>query len=153
VPARSDLFPICSDLATRAGIKTVWRGWLFPCELKLGPEQYPAMGFRPMEEGVVSGSEGFALAGSLDLDVWIFHGKEGIDDLVLNPQALKPLDDLHDALLDHLSDSYPEIHSQTISMIADESRGWTPYWWYIESPHAGATLRVNYRMGYAPKAH
>ena len=57
MPARSDLFPIGLELASRVGIKSgsVWRGLLFPCYLNWGPEKYPAMGFRPLREGIRPG--------------------------------------------------------------------------------------------------
>ena len=155
MPARSDLFPIGLELASRVGIKSgsVWRGLLFPCYLNWGPEKYPAMGFRPLREGIAPGtSGGFNVTGVLDLDFWHYTGREGADAVANDPLCLKPLDDLHDTILDHLSDSYPKIHSQTISLYTDDGDGWTP-WEYLESPHAGATMRLFYKYVYAPKAH
>jgi hypothetical protein len=154
VPARSDLYTICLELARRVGIpsSSVWRGFFLPAELEWGPEKYPAMGFRPLREQIVSGNAGYTCSGLVNLDFWLYTGREGPAAIANDPLCLKPLDDIHDTLLDHLSDSYPELHAQTISIYPDEAEGWTP-WEYLESPHAGASMRLKYDLLYGPKAH
>src|SRR5450756_656134 len=100
MPARSDLYPIGLEFARRVGIKaeSVWRGLLFPCQINWTPDKYPAMGYRPLREGIVSGSLGFICSGVIDLDFWLYPGREGPDAVATDPMCLKPLHDLHDTL-------------------------------------------------------
>ncbi len=152
MPNRSDLWTVCLGLAALVDIpeRNVWRGLFFPCDLEWGPERYPAMGFRPLRETIVSGNAGFMCSGIVDLDFWIYTGRDGATAIANDPLCLKPLDDFHDKLLrTGLADSYPNLTSQTLSIYPEESDGWTP-WEYIESPHAGASLRLHYSMGIAP---
>lgn len=157
MPAKTDLFAACKELATRAEIVTVWRGLFFPVEVNLPPASYPAMGYRDDAEGIESGSGGggHILTGYLDLDFWIHTGHDGIPAMAAHPEDIDVLDELHDKILDVLrradrtEEDAPEslLTSQNISLTPDETRGWTHWWGYIDSPHAGATLRLRYRMG------
>ncbi len=153
MPARTDLFDIARELAKRVGCLTVWRGEFLPCELDFLPNDYPAMAFREDPETIVSFTAGgHACKGTMLLDFWIWTGQQGVKAIARHPDAIRPLDQLHDRILDHLSDSYPLLHSQTISIAGDDST-WAPYWWYVESPHAGATLRLPFQLNRAPQAH
>ncbi len=156
MPAKSDIFAVCKELATRAGCKTVYRGFWLPAEMGLRPDQFPATGFWEDPEGIISGSEGHICKGVVNLDIWIYHGAmtdTGAPAIALDPDLLTPLDELHDKFLDYLSDSYPELHAQTISIFPEESNAWIPYWRYSDTPHAGATLRLHYDLNRAPAAH
>jgi hypothetical protein len=158
VPAKRDLFAICEELGTRAGMVTIFRGWFMPNELNYTPDKYPAMGFVEEGESIRSGSLGHDLEGSIALDIWA-HAKH-VRTLttatgmltIPDPASMVALDDLHDRFLDFLSDSYPELTSQTISIYPEESNAWTN-WWYVETPHVGGRLRLHWKMTRAPNPH
>jgi hypothetical protein len=151
-PRRSDIFANVEKVLKAAGIVTVWRGAFKPSDHGDFPATvYPlaALIDSPGGERVESGNVGTRHLGEYHAWIWVATG-EDLGAMAQNPTAQKTLDDIHDAIVDVISDSYPKIHSQTIGLKMADGEAWVPFWWYTESAHIGAALGFTYALNYAP---
>jgi hypothetical protein len=157
--SRRDLYRIAKELATRAGATTVIRGPFQPKDKgDFRDDQYPVAAFVDTPDGETCVSDdagGFRYSGVFELWLWATTGD--LSSELGETPGYSELDDLHDALLDHLSDSYPELHGQTVSFFTpdDGKPWWLPYWWYVDvdPEHVGAGARIGYNFNYGTKDH
>jgi hypothetical protein len=157
---RSDLFVAVEKILKQAGVTTVWRGPFFPKDHGDVPEDcYPIAGYMdaPNGERIESGNIGFRFLGEVECWIWVSTGRTA-GPLEENPGSQEVLDDLHDAIMDQLSDAYRGeqtggILTSQISLFPAPDTSWEPGWYSLDTAHIGAKLSLRYEINYAPKAH